>query len=149
MFVWPFLFKGMGGRVRLHGLPWTIFVPTQTLSHPKLPMGVKENSPAGITIPTIPSEPELLPEWTELILISEPHGHLGSKRTLDPRPCEAKRRKRASSGTARVFRIHVCDLFQSFCMSIYQSRVVIRLLVAFRFGIFEFVVCLGVFKRVG
>ena len=34
-------------------------------------------------------------------------------------------------------------------MSIYQSRVVIRLLVAFRFGIFEFVVCLGVFKRVG
>ena len=110
MFVWPFLFKGMGGRVRLHGLPWTIFVPTQTLSHPKLPMGVKENSPAGITIPTISSEPELLPEWTELNLISKPHGHLGSKRTLDPRPCEAKRRKRASSGTARVieFTFAIC-----------------------------------------
>ena len=26
MFVWPFLFKGMGGRVRPYGLPWTIFV---------------------------------------------------------------------------------------------------------------------------
>ena len=141
MFVWPFLFKGMGGRVRLHGLPWTIFVPTQTLSHPKLPMGVKENSPAGITIPTISSEPELLPEWTELNLISKPHGHLGSKRTLDPRPCEAKRRKRASSGTARVSESRLRFVSEFLHVDFYQSSVVIRLLVAFRFGIFEFVVC--------
>ena len=100
MFVWPFLFKGMGGRVRPYGLPWTIFVPTQTLSHPKLPMGgVKENSPAGIAIPTIPSESELLPEWTKLKLISGPRGHLGSKQTLNPRP---KRSKKAKGSIIRI-----------------------------------------------
>ena len=47
IFVWPFMIKGMGGRVYVSVLPWTIFVPTQTLSHPKLSRGVERNSPAG------------------------------------------------------------------------------------------------------
>jgi len=115
MFVWPFLFKGMGGRVRPYGLPWTIFVPTQTLSHPKLPMGgVKENSPAGIAIPTIPSESELLPEWTKLKLISGPRGHLGSKQTLNPRPKRSKKAKRSIIRICRGFSISRGILFQSF-----------------------------------
>ena len=148
MFVWPFLFKGMGGRVRLHGLPWTIFVPTQTLSHQKLPMGVKENSPAGITIPTIPSEPELLPFY-ELNLISEPTVTLGQSELWTPVHAKQKGEREHHPELQGLSNSRLRFVSEFLHVDFYQSRVVIRLLVAFRFGIFEFVVCFGVFKCVG
>jgi len=57
----------MGGRVRPYGLPWTIY---PNVIPPKIAHGgVKGKCPAGIAIPTIPRESELLPEWTKLKLI--------------------------------------------------------------------------------
>ena len=76
--------------------------------------GVKENSPAGIAIPTIPSESELLPEWTKLKLISGPRGHLRSKQTLNPRPKRSKKAKGSIIRICKGFSISRGILFQSF-----------------------------------
>ena len=100
------------------------------------PWGVKENSPAGIAIPTIPSESELLPEWTKLKLISGPRGHLGSKQTLNPRPKRSKKAKRSIIRICRGFFDFTWHLISEFsaCQIFMLKQCRIRLPVVLSLG---------------
>ena len=124
--------------------PYPNFIPPKIAHGGEREQSSWNNPP----IPTIPSEPELLPFY-ELNLISEPTVTLGQSELWTPVHAKQKGEREHHPELQGLSNSRLRFVSEFLHVDFYQSRVVIRLLVAFRFGIFEFVVCFGVFKCVG